>query len=161
MHVFRNARPADARRCYDIEQAAYEGDEAATLDKIARRIALYPDGFLILEIDNDIAGFINSGCAHQVEMSDDDFKELMGHDPLAPNVVIMSVVIDPRYQGKGLSRTLMTEFVNRMRAAGKREIHLMCRDHHIPLYERFGYRYDRPSASGHGGMTWHEMSMTL
>ncbi|KTC51731.1 GNAT family acetyltransferase [Pseudomonas fluorescens ABAC62] len=154
---FRNAIPADAARCYDIEISAYEGDEAATLEKIATRIAQYPQGFLILEVDGKVVGFINSGCAHDVVMSDEAFKELVGHAAEAPNVVIMSVVVDPAHQGKGYSRLLMTEFVKRMRAMGKRTIHLMCKEQHVPLYARMGYTYVRPSPSDHGGMAWHEM----
>ncbi len=161
MHVFRNARPTDVDSCFDIETSAYEGDEAATHEKISKRIRIYPEGFLVLEIDSTVVGFINCGCADEVEMSDEDFKELVGHDPDAPNVVIMSVVVDPAHQGRGLSRKLMDEFVERMRQMGKATIHLMCKEHHVPLYEKFGYRYLRPSASDHGGMTWHEMSMTL
>ena len=161
MHGFRNARPTDAARCFEIESSAYEGDEAATLDKIAKRISLYPRGFLVLEVDGEVAGFINSGCAHRVEMSDEDFKELVGHDPDAANVVILSVVVDPARQGTGLSRVLMEEFVDRMKGMGKATIHLMCRDQHVPLYEKFGFRYHNPSSSAHGGLAWHEMSMTL
>lgn len=159
--MFRNARPADADRCLDIETSAYDGDEAATGAKIAGRIDAYPEGFLVLELDGRIVGFINCGCAHEVEMSDEAFKELVGHDPEAPNVVILSVAVDPAQQGRGHSRALMEEFVERMRKMGKTTIHLMCKAHHVPLYEKFGYGYSGPSASDHGGMTWHEMSMTL
>lgn len=159
--TFRQAAPADAARCYQIETAAYEGDEAATLEKITTRIALYPQGFLIMELDGRIAGFINSGCAYKIAMDDEAFKELVGHDPRAPNVVIMSVVLDPAFQGKGYSTPMMRAFVAHMRSLGKRTIHLMCRERHIGLYEHFGYRYVRPSASDHGGMAWHEMIMTL
>lgn len=158
---FRNAIPADTARCYQIEISAYEGDEAATEQKIATRIAQYPDGFVVLEVDGRIVGFINAGCAQEVVMSDEAFKELVGHDPEAPNVVIMSVVVDPEHQGQGHSGALMTEFVERMKRMGKRSIHLMCKDRHVPLYTRMGYRYVRPSASDHGGMAWHEMVMEL
>lgn len=161
MHLFRNARPHDADRCFEIETAAYEGAEAASHEKIARRISLYPEGFLVLEIEGEVAGFINAGCTHEVKMSDEAFKDLVGHDPDAPNVVIMSVVVDPAQQGLGLSRALMVEFVERMRRLDKATIHLICKDHHVALYEKFGYRYLRRSASDHGGMTWHEMSMVL
>ena len=161
MIKFRNAQPADADRCFEIESSAYEGDEAATTDKILKRIELYPAGFLILEVEGEIAGFINSGCADRVEMSDESFKELVGHDPNAPNVVIMSVVVEPGRQGQGYSRALMDEFVERMRLMGKSEIHLMCKAQHVPLYEAFGYKYLRQSDSDHGAMTWHEMSMLL
>ncbi|SFL90794.1 GNAT family N-acetyltransferase [Shimia aestuarii] len=161
MQTLRPARHSDANRCFALETAAYGGPEAASLERISKRIANYPRGFLVLEIDGNVVGFINSGCARDVEMSDDAFKELIGHDPDAPNVVILSVVVDPAHQGTGLSRALMVEFIARMQAMGKETIHLICKEHHVPLYERFGYAYDRPSASNHGGKTWHEMSMQL
>ncbi|MGE8384353.1 MAG: GNAT family N-acetyltransferase, partial [Pseudomonas putida] len=116
---FRTPTVADAERCYAIEIGAYEGDEAATLEKIRTRIVQYPQGFLILENMGEIVGFINSGCAHEVVMSDEDFKELIGHDPAAPNVVIMSVVVDPAHQGEGYAKRLMDEFIARMKASGK------------------------------------------
>lgn len=157
--IFRTATPADVSRCFQIETSAYEGDEAATREKIATRIEQYPQGFLIMEQDGDVIGFINSGCAHDVVMSDEAFKELIGHDGEALNAVIMSVVIDPAHQGKGYASLMMRTFVKRMQAMGKRTIHLMCKERHVELYARMGYRYVKPSASDHGGMSWHEMVM--
>lgn len=159
--TLRYAVPHDASRCFEIESAVYEGDEAATLAKIVKRIDEYPQGFLVLEIDNEIVGFINSGCAHQVAMSDSAFKELVGHDPAAPKVVILSVAVAAAQQGRGFSKLLMVEFLRRMRAAGKREIHLMCRQRHIELYRSMGYDYAKRSSSDHGGMSWHEMFLLL
>lgn len=159
--IFRNALPGDAERCFQIESSAYEGDEAATLEKIKTRIAQYPEGFQVMELDGKVIGFINSGCAHEVVMSDEEFKELIGHDPKAPNVVIMSVVLDPSYQGKGYSHRMMEVFVCAMRQHRKATIHLMCKERHVGLYERMGYTYVKPSPSDHGGMSWHEMVMVL
>lgn len=159
--TFRNAVIADAARCYQIESTAYEGDEAATLEKIATRIAQYPEGFLILEEAGEVIGFINSGCAFDVVMSDEAFKSLVGHDAKAPNVVIMSVVVDPAHQGKGHAGRLMREFVQRVRDMDKTSIHLMCKEQHVALYQKMGYAYVRPSPSDHGGMAWHEMVMAL
>jgi ribosomal protein S18 acetylase RimI-like enzyme len=159
--VFRQATPADVDHCYDIEITSYEGDEAATREKIATRINRYPEGFLCMELDGEVIGFINAGCAWEVVMSDEEFKELVGHDPAAPNAVIMSVVIHPNYQGKGYSSLLMREFVAHLTEMNKKTIHLMCKDRHVDLYAHFGYQYIKPSASDHGGMAWHEMMMTL
>lgn len=159
--TWRTARQADAERCFEIERTAYEGDEAATLEKIALRIAGYPQGFLVMEYEGNVIGFINSGCAWDVVMSDEAFKELVGHDADAPKVVIMSVVIDPAWQGKKLAGPMMATFVDQMCKLGKTEIHLMCKARHVPLYEKMGYRYMRPSASEHGGMAWHEMMMPI
>lgn len=159
--TFRNAAPSDAQRCFQIESTAYEGDEAATLEKITTRIEEYPEGFQVMELEGQIVGFINSGCAHEVVMSDEKFKELVGHDPAARNVVIMSVVLDPAYQGRGYSHLMMQRFVNGMAKRGKATIHLMCKERHIGLYERMGYQYVKASPSDHGGMSWHEMVMVL
>ncbi|HCW7017579.1 TPA: GNAT family N-acetyltransferase [Citrobacter farmeri] len=159
--LFRQAVPADIDRCYEIETLAYEGDEAATREKIATRIQRYPQGFMCMELNGEVAGFINAGCAWEVVMSDEEFKELVGHDPDAPNAVIMSVVVHPDFQGKGYSSLMMREFVTRMKAMHKKTIHLMCKDRHVDLYAHFGYRYVKPSESDHGGMAWHEMVMAL
>lgn len=159
--VIRHVTPADLDRCYAIETVAYEGDEAATREKIATRIATWPEGFIVVELEGVVAGFINSGAAFHVEMSDEAFKELIGHDPAGSQVVIMSVVVHPDYQGLGLAKRLMGEFIERMRVLGKTHIHLMCKERHIPLYAGFGFVYAKPSASDHGGMAWHEMVLVL
>lgn len=49
--VIRNVTAADLDRCYAIETVAYEGDEAATREKIATRIATWPDGFIVAEVE--------------------------------------------------------------------------------------------------------------
>ena len=41
--VIRNVTPDDLDRCFAIETVAYEGDEAATREKIATRIATWPE----------------------------------------------------------------------------------------------------------------------
>ncbi|UCZ83943.1 GNAT family N-acetyltransferase [Pseudomonas sp. L5B5] len=159
--LIRTVLPADLDRCFAIETQAYEGDEAATLAKIATRIATWPEGFIVAEVEGVVAGFINSGATFEVQMADEAFKELVGHDPAGSEVVIMSVVVHPDFQGLGLSRQLLEAFIARMAAAGKARIHLMCKERHVPLYARFGFVYLKASASDHGGMAWHEMVRAL
>ena len=159
--VIRHVTPADLDRCYTIETLAYEGDEAATREKIATRIATWPEGFIVAEVDGVVAGFINSGAAFQVEMSDEAFKELIGHDPAGPHVVIMSVVVHPDFQGQGVAKRLMAEFIERIRTLNKASVNRMCKERHIALYAGFGFAYIKPSASDHGGMAWHEMVLVL
>jgi ribosomal protein S18 acetylase RimI-like enzyme len=159
--VIRPVTLADLDRCFAIESVAYEGDEAATREKIATRIATWPEGFIVAQVDGVVAGFINSGAAWQVEMADEAFKELIGHDPAGPNVVIMSVVVHPDYQGLGVAKRLMSEFITRMRGLNKASINLMCKERHVPFYQQFGFVYLKASASDHGGMAWHEMVLSL
>ena len=57
----RTVNEQDLERCFEIESVSYSGDEAATKDKILKRIKTYPEGFIVLENDKEIIGFINSG----------------------------------------------------------------------------------------------------
>ena len=158
---FRNALLTDLDRCFEIESGSYAGDEAASRDKIRKRIEAYPQGFLLLENEHEIIGFINCGCAHQVELDDEDFKELVGHDADGEHVVIMSVVVHPDYQRQGMARRLMRRFIDDMKALGKTDIFLICQVELIPMYASHGFVHLGPSSSDHGGLSWHEMSLTL
>jgi len=157
----REVRPADLERCFEIETISYSGDEAAGKKKILKRINTYPEGFVVLEQDNEVIGFINSGATHQVELSDEEFKELIGHDPDGEHIVIMSVVVHPEHQKKGFASRLMKYFTAKMKEAGKRDIYLICQTGLIDMYASHGFSYLGKSESDHGGMSWHEMVLIL
>ncbi|MDH3629767.1 MAG: GNAT family N-acetyltransferase [Gammaproteobacteria bacterium] len=151
----------DLDRCYEIESVSYSGDEAATKDKILKRIKTYPEGFIVLENDGEVIGFINSGATQKVELSDEEFKELVGHDPEGKHIVILSVVVHPDFQGRGMAGKLMNSFIDKMKALGKTEIFLICQPELIGMYARYGFVNLGKSASDHGGLSWHEMSLCL
>lgn len=151
----------DLDRCFEIESVSYSGDEAATKDKILKRIKTYPEGFIVLENDTEIVGFINSGATQKVELSDEEFKELIGHDPEGKHIIILSVVIHPDYQGKGMASKLMNSFISNMKALGKSDIFLICQTELIDMYARYGFVNLGISDSDHGGMSWNEMSLSL
>ena len=159
--ILRPAIERDTDRCHEIETLSYEGDEAATREKILKRIQTYPEGFLILENQREIIGFINAGATHKVELSDEEFKELIGHDPTGKYIVIMSVVVHPHYQGKGMAGKLMEAFIQKMKDLGKSEIYLICQTRLIPMYAKYGFIHLGESDSDHGGLSWHEMSLAL
>ena len=79
--MIRQVTIEDLDRCYAIERAAYAGDEAATREKIARRIREYPEGFILIEHEGVVAGFVNSGATDEVDLASEAFKDLERHDP--------------------------------------------------------------------------------
>jgi ribosomal protein S18 acetylase RimI-like enzyme len=160
IHI-RQVTMADLDRCFEIETSGYGGDEAASREKIARRIQAYPQGFIVLEAGGKLVGFINSGATDKVQLSDEAFKELIGHDPNGKQVVIMSVVVDPEFQGHGYAKALMREFIQQMKAMNKTSIYLICQTRLIPFYQGFGYQDLGPSDSDHGGLSWQEMRLVL
>ncbi|EAR09136.1 GNAT family N-acetyltransferase [Reinekea blandensis] len=157
----RSATELDLDRCFEIESVSYAGSEAATKEKILKRIRTYPEGFLVIENNKEIIGFINSGATHKVELSDEEFKELVGHDPSGESIVIMSVVVHPKYQGQGMVSRLMKSFIDAMRERGKTSIYLICQAELVDMYARYGFVHLGESDSDHGGLSWHEMSLSL
>ncbi len=159
--TLRNVTEKDLDRCFEIESVSYAGDEAATKEKILQRINTYPEGFVVLENNTEIIGFINSGACHKVQLSDEAFKELVGHDPSGENIVIMSVVVHPQYQGLGMASQLMRHFIAAMKAIGKDSIYLICQGSLVAMSSRYGFTHLGESDSDHGGLHWHEMSLVL
>ncbi len=159
--TIRTVETADLDRCFEIETVSYSGDEAATKSKIQKRIKTYPEGFIVLENSLEIIGFINSGATHKVLLSDEEFKELIGHDPEGEHVVILSVVVHPLYQGKGFAGKLLEKFISMMKTSSKTDIFLICQTDLIPMYQKYGFHHLGLSTSDHGGMSWHEMSLSL
>ncbi|TEW52977.1 GNAT family N-acetyltransferase [Psychromonas algicola] len=159
--TIRNVQETDLERCFEIETLAYAGEEAATKEKILTRIQGYPDGFIVLENEDEIIGFINSGATHQVVLSDEEFKELVGHDPKGDYIVIMSVVIHPDYQGQSMTTKLMSHFIKQMKALGKKSIYLICQSELVDMYAKYRFIHIGESDSVHGGLSWHEMSLVL
>jgi ribosomal protein S18 acetylase RimI-like enzyme len=157
----REASISDLNRCYEIESTAYAGDEAASREKIGKRIEVYPEGFLVLEFEDEIVGLINSGATDHVQLSDEAFKELVGHDPNGKKIVIMSVAVHPDFQRKGFAGKLIIEFIDKMKAMEKSEIYLICQTGLIDMYSSYGFEYIGVSDSDHGGLHWHEMSLHL
>lgn len=157
----RQVQLTDVERCYEIESLAYPADEAATQEKIRIRAGQYPEGFIVLEDQNQIIGFINSGSTDHVVMSDDNFKELVGHTPSGAHLVIMSVVVDPKLQGQGYAAKLMNAFIKQAKLLNKRSIYLMCKEEYIKFYEKFGYKFTQVSESSHGSEKWFEMQLIL
>lgn len=160
-HLIRSAQLADLDACYAIERAGYGGDEAATREKIQLRIEQYPEGFLVLEVDQQVIGFINCGACHEIALSDEAFKELIGHDPKGPNIVIMSVVVHPAHQHQGHASLLMKHFIKAMRHMEKESLYLICQSDLIGFYAQFGFIDLGVSNSTHGGLQWNEMSLSL
>lgn len=157
----RQVTESDLDRCFEIERDSYEGDAAATRNKIYRRICEYPEGFIVLERDGVVVGFINCGATDRVDLADEEFKDLVGHDPKGRHIVIFSVVVHRKYQGQGLAGKLMVDFISRIRGMHKKSIHLLCRSRLVAFYEKYGFEYIGRSKSTHGGLNWHEMVLHL
>jgi len=159
--IIRQVLPKDLDECLLVETAGFPPEEAATRETIKLRIDTFPEGFFIAELDGRVVGMLNSAGTDKADISDEELKQLIGHDPHGRNMVVFALAVLPEFQKRGIARQLMSRFVEDARERGKEHVFLMCKRHLINYYERMGFEHVGLSSSTHGGAEWHEMRMGL
>ncbi len=156
----RHADKHDVNGCYKTESACYT-TEGATKEKIQKRILLYPEGFLIAESMGRIMGLINGAATDKEDITDEKLKDMVGHTKDGRNMVIFSLAVLPEFQGNGISKQLMSRFIEVSTDLKKEKILLICKSGLVPYYQNYGFLYGGKSKSKHGGFEWHEMFLPL
>lgn len=156
----RHVTEHDLDACYAIESVCYTTD-AATREKIQKRIQVFPEGFLVAESNGQIMGMINSGSTNKDDITDEAFKDMVGHVRNGKNIVIFSLAVFPKFQGMGVSQKLMLKFIDVSKDLKKEKILLICKSDVIPYYQKYGFSYGGKSKSRHGGFEWYEMYLSL
>jgi ribosomal protein S18 acetylase RimI-like enzyme len=157
----RNVTIHDLDACFDLESQCFLPSEAASRDTIKKRLEVFPQGFLVAELDETVIGQINSGSTNKEDITDEAFKDLVGHDHDGKHIVIFSLAVLPEFQKKGIARQLMASFIEKSKKLKKKKIMLICKSELIDYYQRYGFVYTGESASTHGGFKWHEMYLPL
>jgi ribosomal protein S18 acetylase RimI-like enzyme len=157
----RNVTAHDLDACFNVESQCFLLSEAASREKIKKRIKVFPQGFLVAELNGNVIAHINSGSTDNEDITDEAFKELVGHDNNGQNIVIFSLAVLPNFQKKGIARQLMARFVEQSRKLKKKKIMLICKSELIGYYQNYGFSYTGESASTHGGFKWHEMYLSV
>ena len=156
----RQVNKNDVDGCYRTESTCYTSD-GATREKIMKRIMLFPEGFLVAESKGEIIGLINSASTDKEEITDEEFKDMVGHVKEGGNMVVFSLAVLPEFQGNGISKQLMARFIEVSKGLKKEKILLICKSDLIPYYHRFGFLYSGKSKSQHVGFEWYEMCLLL
>lgn len=159
--TIRMVKPDDLTTCHIIEELCFQPAEAASISSIDIRIQTYPEGFLVADCDGKVVGQINSGSTQKNDISDEEFKQLIGHDPDGQNIVIFSLSVLPKFRKQGVGDKLLNGFIKQARDMGKARVLLICKDGLVAYYTRHGFENKGLSVSTHGGAKWFEMSLPL
>lgn len=157
----RQVTPNDLDACFNLESICFLPSEAASRKNIRTRIENYPEGFLVAEYQGSVIGHINSGSCNQDDITDEDFKALVGHESDGSNNVVFSLAVLPEFQGKGIARQLLSRFAEISLANHKQKILLLCKADLRAFYQKLGFTSLGQSASTHGGFIWYEMEKIL
>lgn len=159
--IIRNGLPKDLDGCFLVETSGFPPEESATRERIKLRLDTFPEGFFVAEMDGRVVGMLNSASTDKEDISDEELKQLVGHDPNGKNLVVFALVVLPEFRKRGIARQLMSRFVQEARKFKKENVLLLCKRHLIGYYERMGFTHVGLSSSKHGDAEWHEMRLAL
>ncbi|MCP3890955.1 MAG: GNAT family N-acetyltransferase, partial [Desulfobulbaceae bacterium] len=121
----RRVERSDLENCIALEKCCYPPLETATRELLEKRIEIYPDGFYVAEIENKIVGMVNCGATHQEDITEEAFKQLIGHVRNGKNGVVFSLAVYPDHRNKGIASLLIKEIVRVSKSKQKENILLL------------------------------------
>ena len=157
----RNATMEDLEFLTAIEAACFPPAEAATRESFAKRLAVYPNHFWLLEEDGQVVSFVNGMVTDEPLLRDEMFEDAALHNEDGAWQMIFGVNTLPAYRKRGLAGQVLERVIADARAQGRKGCVLTCKDRLIHYYEKFGYRNEGVSQSVHGGVVWYDMRLTF
>ncbi|KAL1879539.1 hypothetical protein Plec18167_003996 [Paecilomyces lecythidis] len=175
---------ADAESCVEVE-SVFPPSERCSKEKFIYRLTVCPqlclglfvenpeaEGMPILVghvIGNRVARGIINGSMDMPQTWDGGNEavildgEVIGNDPNGRNIGVHSLAIRSEYQGKGIGRALMNEYVRYLRSspALADNIVIITYDRLIKFYESVGFRNLGISDCTFGGGGWNALELHL
>lgn len=162
MMQIRTASMADLDMMAQTEAVCFPEAEAASRDSFACRLRAYPDRFwLMVDGDGRLVSFVNGMLTDDCDLTDDMYGNAAWHNADGGWQMIFGVVTAPEFRRHGYAEALLRHVVEQCRAEHRKGLVLTCKDHLVHFYARVGFVDEGISASEHGGVTWHQMRLTL
>lgn len=157
--LIRLAQPKDLDAIIEIEAICFPKEEAATKEAITKRFALFMENFVVAEDNEQIVGFINGCCYHELSLPDELYHDSSLHDKDGAFQTVFGLDVLPAFRKNGVAKQLVEFFIALAKQRGKLGIVLTCKDHLVHYYERFGFVHQGVSDSTHGGAKWNDMHL--
>lgn len=82
----------------------------------------------------------------------------LGHKEYGRTICLHSLAVLPEYQDRGLGKTLVLAWIQRMQSAGVADrIALITYDRLVPFYEKLGFEHLGKSKAKYAGGDWNDM----
>jgi uncharacterized protein YciI/GNAT superfamily N-acetyltransferase len=152
----RKVTAEDIPRCYEIEEASYPADEAASKENLILRQREAGPFFRALISEGTIIGFVCSTlCKEFTEES------MSRHDPDGDLLAIHSVVVEEKFRRKGLATAMLKHYVKTIQAEHPEisSMVLLAKSHLLGFYVNCGFQVLRPSPIVHGQELWYDLEL--
>ena len=153
---------ADLAAVAAVEAACFPAAEAATEQDFAKRLAVYPEHFWLLEEDDGtLVSFVNGMVTNERDLRDEMYADASLHDETGDWQMIFGVNTLPEYRRRGLAEQVLRRCIEDAREQGRKGCVLTCKDRLVHYYEKFGFCSEGVSESTHGGVVWYAMRLTF
>ena len=161
MHI-RTAVPADLPAVTAVEAACFPAAEAATEADFAKRLAVYPNHFWLMEDNNgSLVSFVNGLVTDEPHLRDEMYADAGLHNENGAWQMIFGVNTLPAYRRQGLAEQVLRQVIEDAKAQGRKGCVLTCKEKLLHYYGKLGFVNEGVSQSTHGGVVWYEMRLTF
>ena len=105
----------------------------------------FPEGCFKLILGEKTIGYLNSEIWHKPHSMEINRKASLYHDPSGKQIYISALGILPSFQGRGLGKFFLKDFIKKMRTKKFHSICLRPAKKALSFYARLGFRQ-----TGHG-----------
>jgi N-acetylglutamate synthase-like GNAT family acetyltransferase len=138
--LVRNARDQDIPAVAEIDAEAFSSyGTAEKPETFQRRLTAFPNGFIILVADNEIAAF---GCSEKWLTEREpglDENPLATHQPDGRIFCVTAMAVKKKYQGRGFSLLILDKLIEIAHSEGCRKI-IVETTHAQDLYLKRGFK---------------------
>jgi N-acetylglutamate synthase-like GNAT family acetyltransferase len=138
--LVRNAREQDIPTVVEIDSEAFSGyGTAETLETFQRRLTAFPNGFIILVADNEIAAY---GCSEKWLTEREpslDQNPSETHQPDGRIFCITAMAVKTKHRGKGYSLLILDKLLETAHLEGCKKVVLET-THAQDLYQKRGFQ---------------------
>ena len=138
--VVRNAREQDMPAVVEIDAEAFSPDGTAEKpETFLLRLEAFPNGFIVLVAENEIAAF---GCSEKWLTGRDegmDENALAGHEPDGKIFFITSMAVKMKFRGRGYGLRILDKLIEIAHLEGCKTI-LLETAHAQELYRKRGFK---------------------
>ena len=145
-----------------VEAACFPAAEAATEADFAKRLAVYPNHFWLMEDNNgSLVSFVNGLVTDEPHLRDEMYADAGLHNENGAWQMIFGVNTLPAYRRQGLAEQVLRQVINDAKAQGRKGCVLTCKEKLLHYYGKLGFVNEGVSQSTHGGVVWYEMRLTF
>lgn len=138
--LIRNARDQDIPAVAEIDAEAFSPyGTAETLETFQLRLTTFPDGFIILVAENEVAAF---GCSEKWRTERQpglDENPSTTHQPDGRILCITAMAVKKKFRGRGYSLLVLDKLIEIAHNEGCRKI-IVWTTHAQDLYQKRGFQ---------------------